>query len=121
MDWVLTAGRSAGWSEDRLHREYFAGAVIDTGGDGAFEVQIASTGAVIPVPADESVTMALARHGIEVGTSCEQGVCGTCVVRVLEGTPEHRDMYFTDDERAKNDQFTPCCSRSCSARLVLDL
>lgn len=121
MDWVLAAGRSAGWSEDRLHREYFAGAQIDTCADGGFEVQIASTGRVITVPSDQSVTTALAQNGIEVITSCEQGVCGTCLLRVLDGTPDHRDMYLTDGERARNDQFTPCCSRSKSARLVLDL
>jgi vanillate O-demethylase ferredoxin subunit len=40
---------------------------------------------------------------------------------VLEGEPEHRDMFLTDAERARNDQFTPCCSRARSARLVLDL
>jgi vanillate O-demethylase ferredoxin subunit len=56
-----------------------------------------------------------------VPTSCEQGVCGTCLTRVLEGTPVHRDMYLTPEEQAKGDQFTPCCSRASSARLVLDL
>jgi len=60
-------------------------------------------------------------HGIEILTSCEQGVCGTCITRVLEGEPDHRDMYFTDEEKAKNDQFTPCCSRAKSKTLVLDL
>lgn len=121
MDWVLAAGRDAGWSEDRLHREYFAGPRIDTCADGAFEVQIASTGRVITVPADQSVTSTLLQCGIQVATSCEQGVCGTCVLRVLDGTPDHRDMYLTDDERALNNQFTPCCSRAKSARLVLEL
>lgn len=121
MDWILATGRQAGWSEDRLHREYFAGAAIDTSGDGAFEVQIASTGAVITVPAEQSVTTALAHHGIDVPVSCEQGVCGTCLVRVLQGTPDHRDMFLTDEERTHNNQFTPCCSRARSARLVLEL
>ncbi len=53
--------------------------------------------------------------------SCEQDVCGTCLTRVLEGDPDHRDVYLTPEEPAANDQFTPCCSRSKSARLVLDL
>jgi vanillate O-demethylase ferredoxin subunit len=56
-----------------------------------------------------------------VVTSCEQGVCGTCVTRVLEGIPDHRDMYFTPQEQAANDQFTPCCSRARTPLLVLDL
>jgi vanillate monooxygenase ferredoxin subunit len=40
---------------------------------------------------------------------------------VLEGTPEHRDLYLTPDQQAAGDQFTPCCSRAKSARLLLDL
>jgi vanillate O-demethylase ferredoxin subunit len=121
MDAVLGAARQAGWTEEALHREYFAAAPIDTRGDGSFEVQIASSGAVIRVAREQSVVAALAAAGIEVPTSCEQGVCGTCLTRVLEGEPEHRDMYLTPQERAKNDQFTPCCSRAKTARLVLDL
>ena len=61
------------------------------------------------------------RTGVEILTSCEQGVCGTCITRVLEGERDHRDLYFTDEEKAKNDQFTPCCSRAKSRVLVLDL
>ena len=121
MDWVLRTARDSGWTEDRLHREYFSAAPMDMSGDGAFEVQVASTGAVIPVRADQSVVAALAAHGIEVPVSCEQGVCGTCITRILEGTPLHRDVYFSDEEKAKGDQFTPCCSRARSLRLVLDL
>ena len=59
--------------------------------------------------------------GVEIPTSCEQGVCGTCLTRVIEGVPDHRDLYLTPEEQAANDQFTPCCSRAKSARLVLDL
>jgi vanillate monooxygenase ferredoxin subunit len=121
MDAVLGTARSLGWPEDRLHREYFAAAAVDTRGDGSFEVQIASTGAVIWVESEQSVVAALAAAGIAVPTSCEQGVCGTCLTRVIDGSPEHRDMYLTPDEQARGDQFMPCCSRAQSARLVLDL
>jgi vanillate O-demethylase ferredoxin subunit len=58
---------------------------------------------------------------VEILTSCEQGVCGTCLTRVLEGTPDHKDSYLTPEEQAANDQFLPCCSRAKSALLVLDL
>ena len=87
----------------------------------SFEVQIASSGKIIPVAADQSVVQALAGAGIELITSCGEGVCGTCLTRVLSGTPEHWDSYLTPEEQAANDQFTPCCSRSESALLVLDL
>ncbi len=121
MGWVLEAARGAGWSENCVHREYFAAASIDTSGDGSFEVQIASTGTLVRVGAHESVVAALASAGVVVPTLCEQGVCGTCLTRVLKGVPDHRDMYLTAEEHAKGYQFTPCCSRAKTARLVLDL
>ena len=122
MEAVLSAARAAGWPEAALHREYFAGAAATKGdADGAFEVQIASSGAVIRVAPDQSVLAALTAAGVDVPASCEQGVCGTCLTRVIDGTPDHRDLYLTDEERARGDQFTPCCSRAKSPRLVLDL
>ncbi|ABE31846.1 2Fe-2S iron-sulfur cluster binding domain protein [Paraburkholderia xenovorans LB400] len=121
MDAVLAAARASGWPESQLHYEFFKAEPPQSENDGSFEVQVASTGEVIPVAADETVLMALAAHGIELPASCEQGVCGTCLTRVLGGEPDHRDMYLTPEEQAQNDQFLPCCSRSKSARLVLDI
>ena len=120
MDHVILTARALGWSEGHIHYEYFAGAAVDTTTDRAFEVQMAGSGEVVPVAAGQSVVQALAAHGIDVPVSCEQGVCGTCVMRVVRGEPEHRDMYFSAAEHAANDCFTPCCSRSKSARLVID-
>jgi vanillate O-demethylase ferredoxin subunit len=54
----------------------------------------------------------LAEQGVDMPYSCEEGVCGTCLTRVLDGVPEHRDLYLTEEEQAANDQFTPCCSRA---------
>ena len=79
------------------------------------------SGRVIPVAVGQSAAQALIAAGIPLLTSCEQGVCGTCLTRVLAGEPEHRDLYLTPEEQAANDQFTPCCSRARSGRLVLDL
>lgn len=122
MDWVLSGARSRGWPEAQLHKEYFsAPAQPATAKDDAFEVQIGRGGAIHAVPAGRSVVEVLAENGIEIPVSCEQGVCGTCLTRVLDGTPAHRDVYLTDQEKAANDYFTPCCSRSRSGRLVLDL
>jgi vanillate O-demethylase ferredoxin subunit len=121
MDAVLAAARAGGWDEGRIHFEFFNADVAPRAGDGAFEVQLASSGRVIQVPADRSVLAALADAGVVVPSSCEQGVCGTCLTRVIDGTPDHRDQYLLPDEQAAGDQFTPCCSRAKSARLVLDL
>jgi vanillate O-demethylase ferredoxin subunit len=119
---ALAAAKAKGWPSSRVHREFFAPPQGQDQGPGeAFEIEIASSGQVLSVPADKAITQVLAEHGIEVPTSCEQGVCGTCLTRVLEGVPEHRDFYLTPDEQAANDQITACCSRARSARLVLDL
>jgi vanillate O-demethylase ferredoxin subunit len=40
---------------------------------------------------------------------------------VLEGVPDHRDSCLTPDERAANDQLLPCCARSKTPLLVLDI
>jgi vanillate O-demethylase ferredoxin subunit len=121
ISWVVDTAQRLGWPKDQVHLEYFAAAPQDTGGDRAFQVQIASSGAVYKVPAGQTVVHALQAHGIEILTSCEQGVCGTCITRVLRGECDHRDLYFTDEEKARHDQFTPCCSRAKSELLVLDL
>ncbi|RUR31222.1 PDR/VanB family oxidoreductase [Vreelandella nanhaiensis] len=121
IDAVMTTCKANGWPNDQVHTEYFSGAEIDSSQDGSFEVRIASSGESFTVPADKTVHQVLSENGIEVMVSCEQGVCGTCLTRVLEGEPDHRDLYLEDHEHAANDQFTPCCSRSKSKVLVLDL
>lgn len=121
MDTVLGSARAQGWPEAQLHYEFFSADVAPLAGDAAFEVQLASSGRIVVVPADRSIVHALAAAGVTVATSCEQGVCGTCLTRVIAGVPEHRDLYLTPEEQAAGDQFLPCCSRSRSARLVLDL
>ncbi len=121
IDVVLKTARELGWPESRVHREYFTGVETATADDGAFQVKVASSGQVIDIDPEQSITDALAANGIDIPVSCEQGVCGTCLTRVLEGEPDHRDLYLTDAEREANDQMLPCCSRSKSPMLVLDL
>ena len=121
MDAVLNTAREKGWPEAQLHYEFFAGTVTPSDSDASFEVQVASTGKIVVVPKDKTVVQALADAGVVVQMSCEQGVCGTCLTRVIEGIPDHKDMYLTPEEQAANDQFLPCCSRSKSPRLVVDL
>ncbi|SEB08711.1 PDR/VanB family oxidoreductase [Variovorax sp. YR216] len=121
MDAVLDAAKKSGWPDDRVHYEFFRADPVHLEGDAPFEVRLARSGRIVAIPADRTVTQALAEAGVDVPTSCEQGICGTCVTPVLEGTPDHRDSYLMPDEHAANDCFTPCCSRSRSPLLVLDL
>jgi vanillate O-demethylase ferredoxin subunit len=121
IDHVVNTAKSLGWPNEQIHLEYFGAAPQDTTGDTAFEIKLASSGKVYTVPADKTIVQVLSENGVDISYSCEQGVCGSCITRVLDGVPDHRDVYFTEDEHAANDQFTPCISRARSKMLVLDL
>jgi vanillate monooxygenase ferredoxin subunit len=121
IDAVLTAARQTGWPEHQLHWEHFGADITPRAGDSAFTVRLARSSRDVEVGVGVTVVEALRERGIEIDTSCEQGVCGTCLTRVLSGTPDHRDQYLTPAEQQANDQFTPCCSRSRTQLLVLDL
>lgn len=119
MDALLDLARARGWREAQLHSERFAAVV---GGDERpFDIELASSGRIVPVLAGQTAAEALALSGITLPMSCEQGICGTCLTTVLSGLPDHRDSYLSDDERLANDCFTPCCSRALTPRLTLDL
>jgi ferredoxin-NADP reductase len=90
-----------------------------TDGNGAFEVELRCSGRTLTVPADSTVLAAVRAELPNTAYSCEQGFCGTCGQRVLEGEVEHRDELLTDAERA--DSMLICVSRARSERLVLDM
>lgn len=119
MDWVISEAAKAGYADDHIHREYFQ-VEVDNSGAG-FEVVAARSGKSVQVAEGQTILEALAGVGIKIDISCEQGVCGTCLCDVLEGEPDHRDVYLTDDEKAANDQILVCCSRAKSNKLVLDI
>ena len=117
MDAVIDAASS--WDPSAIHREYF-GFEENHEDDANFKVMINSTGKVIDIPEDLSITEVLEQHGINIPVSCEQGVCGTCMTQVVEGEIEHHDYYLTDPERDAGDVIIACCSRA-KGTLVLDL
>ncbi|GGF63339.1 PDR/VanB family oxidoreductase [Alteromonas lipolytica] len=119
MDWVIDSAKAAGYSSDHVHFEYF-NAEVDITGD-SFEVYCAQSDITVEVGSDQSIAKALKGAGIKIDVSCEEGVCGTCITDVLEGEPDHRDHFLTDEEKEDNDQIAVCCSRACSKRLVLDI
>ena len=121
IDEVVGASLALGWADEFVHREYFVATEHDTAEDKPFDIVVASTGQIIHVGKDQSALEALAATGIELPSSCSEGVCGTCMTRVIEGDLIHLDRVLTEEEKARNDQFTPCCSRAKGARLVLDL
>jgi ferredoxin-NADP reductase len=112
----------ADWPPHTLHLERFvAQEQAAPARSGPFAVELARAGVVVDVPPGVSVLDAVRAAGVDVLSSCAQGICGTCETTVLAGRPDHRDSLLSDHERAANDCMFPCVSRSCDDRLVLDL
>lgn len=122
MDTVAATAQSNLWPEEQLHFERFQAAPIASdAADEEFEVELKRSGRRCRVRPGQTIIQALAGAGCEVMTSCEQGVCGTCLTNVVEGTPDHRDAYLSKAERESGKLILPCVSRSKSPLLVLDL
>ena len=120
MDPIVNTAKQKGWPEERIHVERFTAKLAAAVLDKVFEVKIASTGAVYKIPGDKTVTGFLEEQGVKIPTSCEQGACGTCKVKILEGEADHRDKRLTPEQRAEG-YFLACVSRAKGDLLVLDI
>jgi vanillate monooxygenase ferredoxin subunit len=121
MDLVETTAAPT-WAPEAVHLEYFAADPASLAGPRErFKVRLARSGGEYAIAPEQSIVQALAEHGVHIETSCEQGVCGTCLTGLLEGKPDHRDVFLTDEEKSAGDKIMPCVSRSRSELLVLDL
>jgi vanillate O-demethylase ferredoxin subunit len=110
------------WPAGSVHYEFFnspADRPAETRTNTPFQIKLKSTGEVLDVPADKSIVQVLRDKGHAVDTSCEEGYCGTCLTRYIEGAPEHRDTVLDADDRAQ--YVLICCARSNSPLLVLDI
>lgn len=88
--------------------------------DTTFEVELAASGKTIAVGPDETILGAMIAAGVDAEFFCEEGYCGTCETRVLDGTPDHRDSVLGKKERESGTTILPCVSRCLSLKLVLD-
>lgn len=120
IDLVCERAPANGIAEANVHFELFANEVSHED-DQPFRVRLQTSGAEFMVPAGVSLADTLKARGIEIDTSCEQGVCGTCRTGVVDGEPEHRDVYLSEEEKQSKRCLMPCVSRSRSELLVLDL
>ncbi|NVM88861.1 cytochrome P450/ferredoxin-NADP reductase [Variovorax sp. SG517] len=113
----------AAWPEGALRVEHFEStlATLDPSKEHAFEVELKDSGLVLTVPPDQTLLTALRAANVDVQSDCEEGLCGSCEVRVLAGKVDHRDVVLTRVERDANTKMMACCSRACEGRLVLEL
>lgn len=106
---------------ERVHFEWFAAPQVEHADNQAFEIELARSKRVLLVSAEKSVLQVLRENGFDVPSSCEEGVCGTCETRVLQGRIDHRDQLLSEQEREANQTMMICVSRAKCTRLVLDL
>jgi tetrachlorobenzoquinone reductase len=105
---------------ERVHVEYFT-AKEPPAVAGGFKVVLAKSGQEFVVPPGKTILDTLLDAGLDIPYSCMEGVCGTCETKVVEGTPDHRDLILTEEEHAVGKIMMICCSGSKSEKLVLDL
>jgi vanillate O-demethylase ferredoxin subunit len=118
---MLTAFREQGGPlGDRMHFEYFS-ADAEIANEGGYRLELKRTRKVIEVVAGETMLDALLGAGVDVSFACFEGVCGSCRVPVLEGVPDHRDQFLTQEEKDANNAVMACCSGARTTSLTLDL
>lgn len=107
---------------ERMHFERFV-PIVRTPAVSAHGVEITCLRSekVLAIESGRNILEALEAQGLPIGGSCRKGVCGTCEVRVLAGTPEHLDSVMSDADKDDLGVMYPCVSRAASATLVLDL
>lgn len=120
LETVRSTAAGLGWPDDAVHYEYFRNdRVIDD--SSAFEVELARSAMTLHVPSGKTILEVMREAGLQVSSSCEQGACGTCLTGVIEGIPDHQDVYLNPSEQRANTCMMTCVSRSLTPRLVLDI
>jgi ferredoxin-NADP reductase len=119
---MLTAFEKAAANRPRshIHVEYFT-PKAEAATAGGFWVELARSGEEYYIPEGKKVLEVLFDAGVDVMYSCELGICGECVTRVISGIPDHRDAVLSEEEQAANDKVMICCCGSKTERLVLDM
>ena len=109
-----------GWPDVAVHFEYFKNTnPLDD--SSSFEIALARSCLTLQVPSGRTILDVLRENGVDMPSSCEQGACGTCLATVIEGAPDHQDVYLNDTEKRSGTKILTCVSRSKSPRLVLDI
>lgn len=121
MDATLAAAAAAGWPDSRLHSERFGADALAPGEPFTVTVTHAGNRRELTVPSGVSLLETLERTGLDVPNMCRQGVCGECRLTVGGGTPLHRDLYLSDDEKAAGDAVMACVSRADGPTLEVSL
>lgn len=114
------AAQAVGLEPARVHFEYFS-SNVERALQGGFTVICERSAKSVVVKPGETILEALTSIGVDVPSSCQEGVCGSCETRVISGVPDHRDMILSKSERESGKAIMICCSGSKTDILVVDL
>jgi vanillate O-demethylase ferredoxin subunit len=122
---LLKAARekASHWPAGSVHFELFAPTAINQEWHNeAFEISLSRHKKILTVPADKTILQAVRDAGVDVESSCEQGICNTCRTGLLGGKAEHRDEVLSDEEKVGQSVIMICTSRAQKGEtLILDL
>jgi ferredoxin-NADP reductase len=104
-----------------VHRQRFDAPSLSPGVGRPYEVVLARRGERLRVEPGANLLTSLRDAGADVPVSCGGGICGACVLPVLEGAVAHRDSVLSASERSDGRLIVSCVSTAAGDRLVLDL
>ncbi|AWN50651.1 PDR/VanB family oxidoreductase [Methylobacterium sp. 17Sr1-1] len=121
---MMEAARRA-WAEAGRPPQGLRFETFGTGGRHAaepFTVRIPRLSREIEVPRNQTMLEALEAAGIGMIHDCRRGECGLCTVKILEadGTVDHRDVFFSEAQKATNAQLCTCVSRVVGGGITID-
>ncbi|WP_262296978.1 PDR/VanB family oxidoreductase [Microvirga sesbaniae] len=87
-----------------------------------FKVNIPRLNLVVDVPQNKTMLDALETAGVAMISDCRRGECGLCALSILEvdGIVDHRDVFFSDEEKAANAKLCTCVSRVAGGTITID-
>ncbi|WP_374622602.1 2Fe-2S iron-sulfur cluster-binding protein [Pandoraea sp.] len=115
---------SAHWAPNTRHCERFSAPpphtnTVPPAPEASFDICLARCGKTFTVPPGKTIVQILRENSVDVDVSCEEGYCGTCMTRYLDGDPIHRDSVLDEDDQQEFVMI--CCCRARSEKLTLDL
>ncbi|MFC3725731.1 PDR/VanB family oxidoreductase [Neoaquamicrobium sediminum] len=110
------------WPADCVHLEHFQPQHdLTQVNDRPFRVTLAQSNREFEIPSDKSILDILRQNHIPCDSSCREGVCGSCMVAVIEGEIDHRDSYLSDAEKEEGELMMICVSRAKGGHLIIDM
>lgn len=121
MESVRTGWQERGLPVQNLRYETFA----NSGNfpTRAFQVTVAETGRKLRIGADENLLDVLIASGHDVLFDCRRGECGLCKLQATEPCTniDHRDVFLSPSERARNDCLCACVSRLSGGHITVHI